>query len=48
LHRVVEAIAPNVGLQNIIVHWNEITAALGERNRQRKPQISTIPLKVLS
>jgi len=35
---VVEAIAP-VGLQNTIARWNEIAAALGERNRNRKPQI---------
>jgi len=35
-----EAIAPAVGLAITIGHWNEIAAALGERNRKRTPQLS--------
>jgi hypothetical protein len=35
-HRVVEAIAPAVGLETVLARWNQIAAALGERNRQRK------------
>jgi hypothetical protein len=41
-HRVIEAIAPAVGLANTITRWNEIAAALGERNRKRKPQLSKV------
>jgi hypothetical protein len=29
-----------VGLDTTIDRWNEIAAALEERNRQRKPQLS--------
>jgi hypothetical protein len=39
---VIEAIAPAVGLETTIDRWNEIAAALEERNRQRKPQLSKI------
>lgn len=39
-HRVIEAIAPAVGLATTIARWNEIAAALGERSRKRKPQLS--------
>jgi len=39
---VIEAVAPPIGLQAAIAHWNEIAAALGERNRKRKPQISKL------
>ena len=41
-HRVIEAVAPAVGLANILAGWNQIAAALGERNRKRKPQLSTL------
>jgi hypothetical protein len=41
---VIEAIAPVVGLANTICRWNEIAAALGERNRKRKPQLSKVGL----
>jgi hypothetical protein len=37
---VIEAIAPAVGLGIVLSRWNEIAAALGERNRKRKPQLS--------
>jgi len=37
---VIEAIAPALGLATTIARWNEISAALGERNRKRKPQLS--------
>jgi hypothetical protein len=33
---VIAAIAPTVGLETIIDRWNEIAAALGERNRKTK------------
>ena len=33
---MLEAIAPAVGLENTIARWNEIAAALGERNRKTK------------
>ena len=39
-HRVIEAIAPVVGLATTIARWNEIAAALGERSRKRKPRLS--------
>jgi hypothetical protein len=39
---VIEAIAPDVGLALTIARWNDIAAALAERNRQRKPQLSTL------
>ena len=39
-HRVLEAIAPAVPLETVLTRWNAIAAALGERNRKRKPQIS--------
>jgi hypothetical protein len=42
---VIEAIAPAVGLEATIARWNEIAAALGERNRKRKPQISENALR---
>jgi len=35
LHRVLEAIAPAVGLAATLAQWNDIAAALGERNRKR-------------
>ena len=37
---MIEAIIHPVGLATKIARWNEIAAALGERNRQRKPQLS--------
>jgi hypothetical protein len=33
---VIEAVTPLTGLETTIAHWNEIAAALGERNRKRK------------
>jgi hypothetical protein len=39
---VIEAVTPPIGLQATIAQWNEIAAALGERNRKRKPQISKL------
>jgi len=39
---VTEAIAPAVGLATAIKQWNEIAAALAERNRKRKPQLSKV------
>jgi hypothetical protein len=42
LHRVTEAIAPAVGLAATLAHWNDIAAALAERNRKRKPQLSKL------
>lgn len=39
-HRVIEAIAPAVGLADIVARWNAIAAALAERGRKRKPQVS--------
>jgi hypothetical protein len=44
-HRVLEAITPAVGLKTTIIRWNEIAAALGERNRKRKPQIANLRSK---
>jgi len=40
-HWVTEAIAPSIGLATM-ASWNEIAAALGERNRKRKPQWSKL------
>jgi hypothetical protein len=37
---VIEAITPAVSLAATLTRWNEIAAALGERNRKRKPQLS--------
>ena len=42
LHRVTVAIAPAVGLAATLSHWNEIAAALGERRRKRKRQLSKL------
>jgi hypothetical protein len=39
---VVEAIAPAVGLSDILARWNEIALALGEASRKRKPQVSAM------
>ena len=38
-HRVLEAIAPAVTLETVLARWNQIADALGERNRNRKPQV---------
>jgi hypothetical protein len=40
-----ETIAPAVGLATAIARWNEIAAALGERNRKRKPQLSKVGVR---
>src|SRR5664279_4864806 len=42
--RGIDAVQPSVGLKTTIARWNEIAAALGERNRKRKPQISKLRL----
>jgi hypothetical protein len=34
-----QAIAPAVSLKIVLARWNETAAALGERNRKRKPQL---------
>jgi len=36
---VLDAIAPKVELDMVLARWNQIAAALGERNRKRKPQL---------
>ena len=40
LHEVQQTIAPDLGLTSVLPHWNEIAAALAERNRQRVPQLA--------
>jgi hypothetical protein len=37
---VQQTIAPDLGLTFVLPHWNEIAAALAERNRQRVPQLA--------
>jgi len=40
LHQLQRAIAPELGLEFVVRHWNEIAAALAERNRKRAPQLA--------
>jgi hypothetical protein len=42
---VIEALTPAVGLAVTVARWKEIAAALGERNRKRRPQISKLEVK---
>jgi hypothetical protein len=35
-----QAIAPELGLGFVVRHWNEIAAALAERDRERVPQLA--------
>jgi hypothetical protein len=44
LHEVQQTIAPDLGLNLVLPHWNEIAAALAERNRQRVPQLAAYQL----
>jgi DNA-binding FadR family transcriptional regulator len=37
---VQQAIAAEVKLDYVMQHWNEIAAALAERDRQRVPQLA--------
>jgi hypothetical protein len=39
LHQRQQTIAPKLGLGFVLPHWNEIAAALAERNRERVPQL---------
>jgi hypothetical protein len=39
---MLEAIAPALGIAATSADWNDIAAALGERNRKRKPQLSEL------
>jgi len=39
LHQLQQAIAPELGLRYVLRHWNDIAAALAERDRQRVPQL---------
>jgi hypothetical protein len=36
---VTEALAPRIGLGKALSNWNQIAAALAERNRRRVPQL---------
>src|ERR1022692_4059038 len=38
-HQIQSAITPHLGLQSTLRQWTEISAALSERSRKRKPQI---------
>ena len=40
LHQTQQAIAPEVKLGYALQHWNEIAAALAERDRKRVPQLA--------
>ena len=40
LHELQQTIAPKLGLGFVLPHWNEIAATLGERNRERVPQLA--------
>lgn len=40
LHQLQQTIAPKLGLGFVLPHWNEIAAALAERNRERVPQLA--------
>ena len=40
LHQAQQAIAPEVKLEYALQHWNEIAAALAERDRKRVPQLA--------
>ena len=44
LHEVQQTINPDLGLTFVLGHWNEIAAALTERNRQRVPQLAACQL----
>lgn len=44
LHQLQQTFAPRLGLEQVLRHWNEIAAALAERNRKRVPQISRLML----
>jgi hypothetical protein len=35
-----QAIAPELEMDFVLRHWNEIAGALAERNRQRIPQLA--------
>jgi hypothetical protein len=40
LHQLQETIAPRLGLQQTLMHWNDIAQALAERSRKRTPQLA--------
>jgi len=40
LHQLQQAIVPELQLGFVMHHWNEIAAALAERDRQRVPQLA--------
>lgn len=39
-HRVLDAIQPRIALPTVLAQWNQIAAALAERHRLRRPQLS--------
>jgi predicted nucleic acid-binding Zn ribbon protein len=40
LHQLQQAIAPQLELGFVLGHWNEIAAALAEKDRERVPQLA--------
>jgi hypothetical protein len=41
LHQLQQAISPELGLDFVVRHWNDIAAALAEGDRERVPQLET-------